>query len=311
MKQEEIWTLGETLRRLRTQKGVTLQALCEGVCSAATLSRIESGERDVDFASMELFFERLGFSADKFELYVGKEEMDRLNGRRNIQELFREGSFGRLLEETERYRREFPKGLSRPEEQFLLKMEGLARQRLGEALKAEKLLEQAALVTIPLENEAWSSRMLLGTQELELLEELTKLWEDNGEKQRAVRMREEMFRYLDTDGTRKYQLPSVYLRLADGLVPEYLKEGRTEKALEMCGRSLEVLKKTQKLYRLAEMMEWKGRCEEQMAKSGRMPYRCCLASYRRALCFYQVQNQEADAERIRQYLEEREQWESI
>ncbi len=66
--------MGNILCRLREEKGMSQKQLARGITSIATLSRIESGEKEGEWLLLQALFQRLGKSIDKFELVVPYEE---------------------------------------------------------------------------------------------------------------------------------------------------------------------------------------------------------------------------------------------
>ena len=85
MNANETWTIGDVVQKIRTEQGISMQNLSRGICSVATLSRIEADERDMDMMMAETIFGRLGYSPDKFEIYTGPEELERYNLRERMQ----------------------------------------------------------------------------------------------------------------------------------------------------------------------------------------------------------------------------------
>ena len=64
------------LAGMRKGKGVNLERLSSGLCSAEMLSRIEAGERMPDKLMRDRLMERLGFENDGFEDYLQPEEYE-------------------------------------------------------------------------------------------------------------------------------------------------------------------------------------------------------------------------------------------
>ena len=70
----ELNTLGIVLSYHRKKEGLPLEAVCDGLCSAATLERIERGERIADSLLGKLLLERLGQDVTQFELILNDED---------------------------------------------------------------------------------------------------------------------------------------------------------------------------------------------------------------------------------------------
>lgn len=54
-------TVGKMIRYYRNRLGLSQEIICKGICSVATLSRIEWEERYVDLMTTQTLLERLGY----------------------------------------------------------------------------------------------------------------------------------------------------------------------------------------------------------------------------------------------------------
>lgn len=60
------YQIGEVIRLLRKEKGITQELLSDGLCSVETLSRIENGKHTPSRATLDALMERLGKDSQKF-----------------------------------------------------------------------------------------------------------------------------------------------------------------------------------------------------------------------------------------------------
>ncbi len=81
----EIQEIGKMMYILRTEKKISQEELCRGVCSVATLSRLETGERRPDILIFNALLQRLGKSADYINTELTMEEFEYFVKRRNIE----------------------------------------------------------------------------------------------------------------------------------------------------------------------------------------------------------------------------------
>ena len=58
--------IGKIILEERERAGIMQSELCKGVCSAATLSRLEWSEQNIGQWGIDVFLQRLGKSQDKF-----------------------------------------------------------------------------------------------------------------------------------------------------------------------------------------------------------------------------------------------------
>ncbi len=308
---DEFWTIGDVVRKLRTDQGITMQKLSLGLCSAATFSRIESNERDMDMMMAETVLGRLGYSPDKFEIYTGAEELERYEQREEIQKKVKDGKFHEVIAAAEQYETKYQGKLTRLEEQFLNECKGFAKWKMGELEKAEELMEQAVRITVPLDHGVWVENSILSKKELELLGNLAEIKRDLGRMTEAFRLEYQIFHHFDQNSRKKMRMVEIYIGKGERLAEFFLKNQEIASAYEICQKSLSLLKETKKLYGLPDMMEWKARCEEEMEKSQMIKEGTARTSFLRAYYLYGALGEPEEADRVKRYLKEREQWESI
>ena len=70
----ELYGIGNALFYYREKKGLSQEQVCEGICTRMTISRIETGAREVDSLMSESLLERIGKSANRFEFVLNEED---------------------------------------------------------------------------------------------------------------------------------------------------------------------------------------------------------------------------------------------
>lgn len=70
----ESYTLGDILHDLRTEQKLSLQIVCQGLCSNSKLSKIENGTLQPDIALAEALMQRLGLSERIFTFWGNEKE---------------------------------------------------------------------------------------------------------------------------------------------------------------------------------------------------------------------------------------------
>lgn len=81
-----VYVVGDFLRETRLRKGYTQEEVSYGICTPASLSRIENGAQKPGRLILEKLFERLGTENNLFNSFVSREEMELYSA---IQELVR------------------------------------------------------------------------------------------------------------------------------------------------------------------------------------------------------------------------------
>lgn len=81
-----VYVVGDFLRETRLRRGYTQEEVSYGICTPASLSRIENGAQKPGRLILEKLFERLGTENNLFNSFVSREEMELYSA---IQELVR------------------------------------------------------------------------------------------------------------------------------------------------------------------------------------------------------------------------------
>lgn len=81
-----VYVVGDFLRETRLRKGYTQEEVSYGICTTASLSRIENGAQKPGRLILEKLFERLGTENNLFNTFVSREDMELYSA---IQELIR------------------------------------------------------------------------------------------------------------------------------------------------------------------------------------------------------------------------------
>lgn len=71
-----VYVVGDFLRETRMRKGYTQEEVSYGICTTASLSRIENGAQKPGRIILEKLFERLGTENNLFNTFVSREEME-------------------------------------------------------------------------------------------------------------------------------------------------------------------------------------------------------------------------------------------
>lgn len=71
-----VYVVGDFLRETRLRRGYTQEEVSYGICTPASLSRIENGAQKPGRLILEKLFERLGTENNLFNSFVSREEME-------------------------------------------------------------------------------------------------------------------------------------------------------------------------------------------------------------------------------------------
>lgn len=100
----EINSAGVVLSYYRDKYGLTLEQVCDGICSTSKLSRLENGNRCVDSLTSSQLLERIGKTSDQFEQLLNDEDYALWRARESISKNMRSKDYDRVREELSAYR---------------------------------------------------------------------------------------------------------------------------------------------------------------------------------------------------------------
>ena len=310
--EQQQWTVGDIVRRMREEAKIGLEQLSRGLCSVATLSRIEAGEREMDLLLAWRIFQRLGYKIDKYELYATEEGLQQWEQRSQMEELaFREDT-ERLACAIQTYRQQWGEKVEKNplQRQFLAYMQGFLCMQEGDFQEAKELLEAAAEEIVPSLEETVGNAAL-GEMELEILHALSDIYEHMGEVEKSEKLREML---LENIGREKKRV-KIYLKLYTELFCKHARNmmetkgsARTLNATETC---LKILQEEKKTCCLPELLHIQAKCLEDLFQKKGETKEVMLKSWQKAYYIYRLYEKQEEAEKIRKYLEEIYQWDCI
>ena len=307
----ETWTIGEIIKKLREEQKVTLHQLCRGICSPATLSRIEEHDRDMEFIMATVLFERLGYTLDKFECYGSKEEFDQYEKRLLIQSHKENGEIEFMEKELKEYVQMIGDKKNALQEQFIAYMKGFLYYESGENAKACACMENAVEKSIPNWNESWSTRILLSASELDMLVLLANIYERMENKEKATVIRWEILHDLSKKRECKGQIANIYTEVICQQIPYLIDEGRFQESIYWCDQGIQLLSEISRMYHLSDLLYWKARTLEAMMKDGQATAKQVVLTYQEAYYIHLLCEKEEEAEKIKKHLETNYQWKPI
>ena len=79
------YNIGISIRNLREKRGISQKNIYEGLCSQASFSRIELGEKEMDQLLLYACLSRLGISINKYTLILSKKDIELMRQREVIE----------------------------------------------------------------------------------------------------------------------------------------------------------------------------------------------------------------------------------
>ncbi len=251
MKQNSI---GRFIHILRTRNNISQGRLSKGLCSIATLSRIELGERIPDKFLMDALFQRLGKSPDKFEVLLAEKDYFLYEQRKEIEIalFYKDYALAEKLLLEYQDKKECKGNLH---EQFVLKVSGIldyeVRKDIDQAL--EKFLS-ALKCTLPNWKYGELRGQLLSLEEIDLFLLISMSYAKKNKTYDVIVRLKELIEYIDNGYTDEEEKVKVYPKAAYLLVKFYIKRENYLSAEDLCEKAINILTSNGVIVGLADLL---------------------------------------------------------
>lgn len=266
------------VNKLREKKNLSMEQLCEGLCSPRMVWYLESGERMPDKLVQDAILERLGIGAEDYEHFLDYKEYRRWEARQHILHSITFEKLEQAESLLEEYRGAHDME-DKLEKQFYLSM--LAQIRRGQGCGEEELrpfIEEALRLTVPLFGQKPLAELALSVKELNLILEAERC---RGEEERPERY-QEIAEYMETNGFDRRSRAKVYPKAVYYLCRSTMARaaGKEQESglrflsqlLKFCNDALEVLRDNGRMYYLWEILDMRekllGKMMEELAAQG-------------------------------------------
>lgn len=257
--------LGIMLFKEREKIGEKQKNIAEGIISISDLCRVERGEMEVDYFTLQALFERLGKSIDKLELAVSSSEYEFIAYRAGIERSIAEWDYEQLTKQMSHYHTyiDRKRPIHRQYMAALRAMTWYVKER--DYAACLRGMERALTYTLPGD---WRQKIQFGqrvcSQEIWIILTITycrwKLGETSGLSEQMEQLGSCILRYY-TDAEEQVK---VYPHCAWLLGQLYLEQDRTEEAYIVCKKGKDCLIENGSLSPLWEMLELEETCLAKM-----------------------------------------------
>lgn len=226
-------SLGDIIRTLRKNAGLSQEELADGICSPVSVSRIENGTQMPSGTVLEAILARLGTSTYQIcdVYYKSEKQLEFEQEAADISRLVTEGRVeeaGERLEELEKGVN--GNGLNR---QYYLLLDATVRlYRQENADEVFALLQEALAQTKTSFDYADFRNTLLSVREANILSVMTAALFCAGESLKAIRMGEELMSSLAKHKSELTEYTVIRINLAFNLAQYLEKENRYQEAFE-------------------------------------------------------------------------------
>lgn len=141
--------IGDFIKETRIRKGYTQEQLCRGICTSASLSRIENGAQTPGVTTLNCLMQRLGVENRIFDVFESKKEMQICGMLDELVRNIAHKEYDKLEENSKKLEELIGEGEA-PEHQYLVFAKSILRKVQG--APTEEIMEQlmrAIHMTLP------------------------------------------------------------------------------------------------------------------------------------------------------------------
>jgi len=198
----KVISIGELIKQQRIERNISQEQLCEGICEAATLSRIEQGRSYPTQARLEALLQRLGLpgeriyaivSDDEQELQQLKDEIIHCNATRDLREGLQKLARLEALAESD----------DTLTQQFIARSKVLLGKLQGDEILPYSPQEKLELLYAALRRTRanFNIRNFVShyytVEELKLINQIAIVLDDTGQQRQATDIYLQLLKYLD------------------------------------------------------------------------------------------------------------------
>lgn len=249
----DLWDFPTLVRKAREIQHITLEDLCEGICSFSMIGRIERGERFPDKELRDRILARLGVCSDGYENFLFYEDYLVWKRKQGIVNAIEKSNY-ETAENLLKYYDETDE-TDKLGKQFELVMIAQMMQKRHEPPDLiAQMCEKAVKLTVPEIDERAVGELCLSVHELDMILEYTKYCHSEKLASRC----EEILTYIKSDIFDIYSYVKIYPKVVYYLyisTPEAVRDWT--RTLKLCNDGIEQLRTAGRMYYLWELLEIK------------------------------------------------------
>lgn len=258
----KFYGVGNALLHFREKENISQIQLCEGICSVATLSRIEKGGREFDSLISETLLSRLGKTANRFEFVLNEEDYYLYEIREQIEKNIKERQLEKAQKLLDEYKKKMPKNQIL-HQQFLTfyktKLLELKHSFFNE-------IKQGYYETINMTRPDFKNKsedmILYSSIEVKTIYQLFLM--NDYEKEELYSLFRFMNKYYDTEEKENNMIPFLY-----HMVERYQKEKRYEEVIKVSQEAIDIICSGRRSLYLPDLYFYKIKAQEKLYGSSR------------------------------------------
>ena len=242
-------TIGIVLSYYREKYGLSMAQVCEGICSPATMFRIEEGFREVDSLVSGTLLSRIGKQVLEFELLLNEEDYNLFRLRKEIDRSIAERNMDAADKLLQSYQSVKKKKQVLHEQYYLWGKAELLQKRGASKEEIKAVLNEAILLTKPFFGKRKNTSDLYSEMEIKLFLGLIQFSEDISWKEAELKRMLLFIRKYDSKKIKEQAEMSILKELAS--IQE--EKGDAQKELEYIEQALTLVKESRTMRGLAEL----------------------------------------------------------
>lgn len=242
-------TIGIALSYYREKYGLSMAQVCEGICSPATMFRIEEGFREVDSLVSGTLLSRIGKQVLEFELLLNEKDYNLFRLRKEIDHSMAEKNMDAADKLLRKYQSIMPKKQAVHEQYYLWGKAELLQKRGASKEEIKAVLDAAVLLTKPFLGKRKNTSDLYSEMEIKLFLGLIQFSEDISWKEAELKRMLLFTRKYDSKKIKEQAEMSILKELAS--IQE--EKGDAQKELEYIEQALTLVKEGRTMRGLAEL----------------------------------------------------------
>jgi transcriptional regulator with XRE-family HTH domain len=238
MRQNDI---GKIIFTLRKHYNISQEMLSSGLCSDATLSRIELGERIPDKFLLDALLQRLGKSPDKLETILSERDYYLYVKRQAIEKAIFEHDFSLAESELKTYE-EQKECEEKLHQQYVYKIKSILIEELdSDTNESIQCLLNAIRLTLPEFHTDTIFQYLLSIEEIYLLLMLAQAYSKIELNQEAFHILHNLINYLDDKYSDEEEKVKVYPKAVYLLSKLLLIQDKYQELVELCLKTIDLI----------------------------------------------------------------------
>ncbi len=253
----------QLIRNICKDQKITARNLCMNICSESYFSEFLKNQKSMNKITIDFLLQRLGLSEGDFEYYLSPKESKNLNMRYKIIELIEKEDILNAKSAVEEYEETIEKN-DKLNRRFILLMKARISFLKNESNENIYLsLKEAVEITVPKFEDRALDRFLLSYNELffiiECISYKEKMCIDNKlNDEHCQQQYYKIIKYIEKRDFDDIIKAKLYSKVVCLFARKQLINKKYELVIEVCNKAMEYLRKSQKLYYIENIMEYRG-----------------------------------------------------